>query len=518
MKKGFLLCVMALIFVLGGGASFAEAPQIFKEARSLETDETWKGDYIVEKDLNLSGHTLTVEGNLILSEKSIDLNGGKLIVKGDFRIQKIVREAEGLEYGQLAKGDFIFSSGVLKMNKPEDYLLVEGNFYADGDDGYLRAGLLELKGDLISSTGAYDESFAAMGTHKTLFSGEKDQTVYFNRVNYFNVLSVQKPSGTMNFNSPIDVKKLDDSFSMKLGGTGYVIFNMYHNKELDFNGKSMTVDGHVFLSRGKLNLNNGQLHVTKNFHMADVKDWKKKSELAYDQLVAGDITKNSTDAYLIMTKGKDYLEVQGNLYFNAKINQTELRAGIIESKGDVFVSNSVSGNIVASGTHELVFSGSQKQTLHVNYPSYYDSKGKLRVSTHFNTIRMAHKETYIDEKNTTMNASIAKLPRHYGNKLQLFTPTVMDGKKNTVLAFEKNPPFAYNGVFYVEIAASSKITGIKIGYDKTKKNYSLTVNNKKVVVKTYTFGKTVCVKIDDLLKACGRTSAYSVENKTLTVL
>lgn len=517
MKKGFLLLVIAFVFILSGGAAFAEAPQTFSEARTLEADETWTGDYVIKKDLNLNGHTLTVEGSLILSEKSIDLNGGKLIVKGDFRIQRIVKSAEALDYSQLQKSDFNISGGVLKMNKPEEYMLVEGNFYADGNNGYLRAGTLELKGDLISATNAYDESFAAMGTHKTLFSGEKDQTVYFSRVNYFNTLSVQKPSGTMNFQSPIDVKKFDESFNMTLGGTGYVVFNMYHNKELDFNGKSVTIDGQVFLSRGKLNLNNGQLHVTKNFHMADIKDWRKKSELTYDQLVAEDFTSNASDAYLIMTKGKDYLEVQGNLYFNAKSNQTELRAGIIEVKGNVFVKNRVSGNILASGTHELVFSGDKKQTLQINYPSYYDSKGKLRANSHFNVIRMTHKETYIDEKNTTMNASFAKLPRHYANKLMLFTPTVVDGKKNEIASFKTNPPFGYNGVFYVEIGASSKITGINVAYDKTKKTYYLSVNNKKVVVKTYTFGKTVCVKLDDVLKASGRTSDYSAENKTLTV-
>lgn len=517
MKKGFLLWLLASIFIFGGSESYAEAPQTIEAVRTLEADETWTGDYIIKKDLNLNGHALTIDGNLILSEKSIDLNGGKLIVKGDFRIQRIKDSGNGLEYTQLGAADFNFSGGILKMNKPEEYMLVEGNFYADGEDSFLRAGLLELKGDLISATAAYDESFAAMGTHKTIFTGEKDQTVYFNRVNYFNILSVKKPSGAMIFKSPVDVKQFDEDFSMKLGGTGYVILNMYKNKELDFNGRSVTIDGHVFLSRGKLNLNNGQLHVTKNFHMEDIKDWKKKSELAYDQLVAQDLTNNATEAYLMMTKGKEYLEVQGNIYFNAKVNQTELRAGIIEAKGDVFVRNRTQGNIIASGTHELVFSGDKKQTLHVDYPSYYDTKGKLRVKAHFNTIRMTHKETYIDEKNSLMTGTTATYPRHYANKLMLFTPTIFDAKKNTAITFASNPPFAYNGVFYSEITASSKITGLKIAYDKTKKNYYLTVKNKKVVIKTYNFGKTVCVKVEDLMKVTGRTWSYSVENKTITL-
>ncbi len=517
MKKGILLSLLASMFIFGAGASFAEAPQTIEDIKTLEADETWTGDYVIKKDLNLNGHELTIDGNLILSEKSIDLNGGKLIVKGDFRIQKIKDSGKGLDYSQLKKDDFNISSGLLKMNKPEEYMLVEGNYYADGNDDFLRAGLLELKGDLISSTSAYDESFAAIGTHKTIFTGDKDQTVYFKRVNYFNVLSVNKPSGSMIFKSPIDVKKFDESFNMKLGGTGYVIFNMYYNKELDFNGKSLTVDGNVFLSRGKLNLNNGQLHVTKNFHMGDIKDWKNKSELTYEQLVAEDFTMNATDAYLIMTKGKEYMEVLGNIYFNAKINQTELRAGIIEAKGDVFVKSSVRGNIVASGTNELVFSGNKKQTLHVNYPSNYDTKGKLRVNTHFNTIRMTHKETFIDEKNTNLTGSFATAPRHYANKLLLFTPTIFDAKKNTAVTFTANPPFAYNGVFYAEIGTASKITGVKITYDKVKKNYYMTINNKKVVIKTYNLSKKVCVKLDDVLKTCGRTSDYSVENKTVTI-
>jgi hypothetical protein len=319
----------------------------------------------------------------------------------------------------------------------------------------------------------------------------------------------------MRFQSSLDVKHIE-SCNIPVGGNGYVVLNMYHNKELNLSGSGVTVDGHVLLSRGNLTLNNGQLTVTKNFHIEDVKEVDKKRELSYDQLVASDFVSNATVASLTMTKEKDSLTVLGNMIVNAKVNQTELRAGRIDLKGDFTLKNRVSGNVTASGTHQLIMSGDKKQTITMNYPSYYDTKNVLRAKSHLNIITFSNKETYINEK-TLMTGATASYRRHYANTIQYFTPVVSHAKKGGILNFEKNAPFAYNGVFYMEANAAAKLLDAKLVYDKKKNSYSFTIGNKNVILKSAVLGKTACINLETCMNGLSINYAYEPSIKTLSI-
>ena len=134
-----LAFVLVLVLALGLTVH-AAPPQIVDTPVTLTADTDWPGDYIVEADIDLNSFTLTVDGSLILLNKSININNGKLIIKGDFRIQSILKVQRTLEYKQLTESDFKSCDGVLKMDNDKDYVLVEGNFYHNGKDNILRNG------------------------------------------------------------------------------------------------------------------------------------------------------------------------------------------------------------------------------------------------------------------------------------------------------------------------------------------------------------------------------------------
>ena len=83
----------------------------------------------------------------------------------------------------------------LTLQNEEDYLLVNGDFevydgiyhyFSDAED--LSAGTLELKGNFTQSryAGNYCYAYCEKNTHKTIFSGNETQTVFFGNSTYLN--------------------------------------------------------------------------------------------------------------------------------------------------------------------------------------------------------------------------------------------------------------------------------------------------------------------------------------------
>lgn len=274
MKKLIMLIITLASAFLFESVAYAEenkAPTPIAEALTLTEDTVWEGDYYVTKDVDLNGYTLTVNGNLILEKGSMNLHGGKLLVDGDFRIQAIKRESKGLPYQQMKEEDFQFCSAGLQMDQAADYVLIKGNFYPNGNDNTLRNGTVELKGDFLYLTNAYMGCYDAIGEHKTIFSGEGDQRVFFSRTgSQFNILGVEKPSGKMIFESKIDVAAIDKDTTIPVGGNGYLYLYLYTNKNFSLQGHKLTIDGTLFFERGSISLDGGSLTVTGEIGRAHV--------------------------------------------------------------------------------------------------------------------------------------------------------------------------------------------------------------------------------------------------------
>lgn len=392
--------------------AFCEAPQEVMEAKVLSADETWTGDFIVNKDVDLNGHTLTVEGNLILTNKSINLHGGRLIVNGDFRIQGIKTSGKGVDYAQMTEADFQFCKGILRMDSAKDYLLVKGNFYPNGDNNVLRAGTVELKGNFIYSTEAYMGCYDAVGTHKTLFSGEGDQIIQFSRSgSRFNILGVEKPSGTLNFKSPVDIRSIDKDTVIPVGGNGYMYLSTYLTNKVMLNGKTLTINGSLIFNRGELVLGGGRLIVDQDLRVQSIKSMDKKVDLEYSQLVKEDFYV-PTDAQMVMTNAKDHVLVRGDAYFQSAKEAKHLRAGTMEFQRNFYQLATTPKSFIAYDKHKTILSGEKGQVLFFASPSYYNGTEKTpRVNNHFNILEIKHPNVSIEysEKMSSMAKKGKKL-------------------------------------------------------------------------------------------------------------
>ena len=159
----------------------------------MEEDTVIEGDLILIDDtLDLNGYKLSIKGNLIQYSGVVYVNGGELNITGDYRIQK----------EEIVEGNkqFVTGSGMLKMNNSNDKVLVNGSFINQSFanfDGLLTDGTLEIKGDFYQIQGS-NSNFRASGNHTVLFSGDSKQTVKFasskSDQSYFNNVEIQNES------------------------------------------------------------------------------------------------------------------------------------------------------------------------------------------------------------------------------------------------------------------------------------------------------------------------------------
>ena len=134
-----------------------EPPMYITEDTVLTNDLTVDKDLVLQADLDLNGHKLTVDGNLIFEDE----NGGKslLINKGSAIISEDVTQNR---------------DGRIVMENKEDYMCIEGDYIYYGYNAYntLTAGTLEFKGN-ISGNNYINSS----DMHKVILSGTDDQTI-----------------------------------------------------------------------------------------------------------------------------------------------------------------------------------------------------------------------------------------------------------------------------------------------------------------------------------------------------
>ena len=120
-------------------------------------DKTIGDLYIKSGTLDLNGKDLIVKGNVIQSGGTLYINGGQLMIDGDYRIQTENKSSDGtISYSR--------SNGYLRMINTDDYVKVGGDFVTQAyysHDGYLTAGILEVKGDFIQRYGYYNNNFYA---------------------------------------------------------------------------------------------------------------------------------------------------------------------------------------------------------------------------------------------------------------------------------------------------------------------------------------------------------------------
>lgn len=331
---------------------------------TLTEDTVIEGDFVLVDDvLDLNGYTLTVKGDLIHANGEIFIHGGRLLVDGDYRMQMRKGEAGNYNYEN--------SAGILKMTDMSDYILIKGGMYVQTSQslsGLLTEGTIELKGDFYDFCQSSTDNFAASGSHTMYLTGNTVQKISFEGngpLNCIQNLKVDNAAGliletavvvkgNIDITSDIEVKgRLIVDRTTTFSGNVYrgdisvrnlewtrdfvVKGNLYVGLTLKVSSCRLTVEGDVIANNSTITMNKGEL------------------------IVGGDLsfqrTSNYGTVYLDMRNDEDHILVNGNFDYYAI--RSFISAGTLEVKGD-FTTNSL---FSASGTHRVILSGDEKQTI-----------------------------------------------------------------------------------------------------------------------------------------------------------
>ena len=134
--------------------------------------------------LDLNGHKLTINRNLVQTGGTIVIDGGQLSIVGGYTIS---------------------NSSYFQMMNSSDYVSVGGNFLMNSSNSSsLTSGTLEIKGNFTQKNcNNYSCNFVASGTHKVILYG----TVSFDSTNsHFNIL-VQKVNNLTLNNTSLNLEK-----------------------------------------------------------------------------------------------------------------------------------------------------------------------------------------------------------------------------------------------------------------------------------------------------------------------
>ncbi len=340
---------------------------------TLEEDIIIEGDLLLIEDvLDLNGYSLTVTGNLIQAGGEVRINNGKLYVEGDYRQQSRSGTEGSYTYGR--------SAGILTMQNEADYVLVKGNFIAEtaaNTNGYLTNGTLELQGNFEQKSTYSANSFCASGNHTMVLSGEGNQKItvaYDNeasRINHLIIRDREEAKVTLQGNPYAvgvvtdegdDVQGYLKTRTMKFNdgwfsGSLY-IRDPYNSISSALHiGGSLTVGYYVqiysdviveqnvsFGRYGKIDMQKGSLIIKGNYN-CPYRDSDNQCMYTYG---------------LVMTHAEDYVCVEGN-FVTAHYQRMQMTAGTLELKGNVTANKA----LTFSGTHKTILSGDKQQTVNL---------------------------------------------------------------------------------------------------------------------------------------------------------
>jgi chitodextrinase/formylmethanofuran dehydrogenase subunit C len=364
---------------------------------SISSDVTLNSSVSVGKDLainntlNLNGQKVTVGGNASQSGTLI-VGGGQMLVAGNYTVPYP-------------------SYGRLNMTNEKDYLLVEGSFFTQtyySHDGYLTAGILEVKGDFTQKVHYYRYNFKATGSHKVLLSGTVLQTVNFEAAESgFSTLEIKNYSDQgVKFVTPPNAITLirngckvsftnGDILGWKLTKDETYEGDLYLAGEtLDLNGHNLLVKGNLIQSGGTAFIDGGQLTIEGDYRM-------QTAAKAAD----GTISYSYGNGYLKMVNDKDYIKVNGSFITQSQYSHNSLlTAGTLEIKGSFIQKRQIANdNFKAGGTHKVLLSGTVLQNISFDSPSSeYSCFGTLEITNNSQQgVKLATKTVVAVEAKTT---------------------------------------------------------------------------------------------------------------------
>lgn len=273
----------------------------------LKTSDTNR----VERYVDLNGKKLTVHNDLRLDKGWIEFNGGTLHVKGDFSMGT----QEKVDAGKTL-------SGYLLMENEADLLVVDGDVAIyGGRQGKYTAGTMQLSGDFKiynDMTESYYSIFNSCKEHKVVFCGKGEQEIYFDSVKSgFNIVEFE--NSNIEIQSPIRGFKLGKDAVLNLTIPKEGLSTVINDSSIDLNGYDLTITKDLLLSEGSIDLNEGTLTVKGNLSIG-----------SKGLMESGKTAKS----WIRMDNDTDVLNVDGDLEVCSRY-QTYFIAGTINLKGDL---------------------------------------------------------------------------------------------------------------------------------------------------------------------------------------
>jgi len=449
----------------------------------LTQDVHYSNDLIISADVDLNGYNLTVDGNIIQDKGAVSVNGGKIYVGKDYRIQNRSIDINGAyEYGS--------TSACLIMNNENDYVLVNGSFITNSHRSYnnYSAGILEVKGNFYQygNKSDYEDCFNASGTHKVILSGTEKQVVYFDypSSNGFNELEITNDDSNIVFETGVrinDYKKdlhiydnLELYGSIKFTGSKLDIDGNFikHYGDTYFNGAAVNIKGE-FVLENNLYMSGGNLNIEKDFietngsltldggKLTVAGDYRIQSR----STSSGVYEYGSTYARLIMKNENDYVLVNGSFITHSYVGNN-YSAGILEVKGNFYQYGNKSDYsedcFNASGTHKVILSGTEKQVVHFDYPS----------SNGFNELQVTNNPNNIDFDGTEIKGFKADSTIIFNHDVKISSGTLYVNGQNVII----------NGS--LDLSRDAYITGgiLNITGDLRHRNGGVKLNKGSLVV------------------------------------
>ncbi len=255
----------------------------------LTKDTTLQGDFCLSAgEMDLNGYELTITGNLIHAGGTLNINGGKLVVKKDYRLQTETKaEDDSVTYSA--------GNGNLVMINENDRVVVYGDFVMGSrtaSEGNLTAGILEVKGNVEQITYINAKNFVTTDDFKLLLSGTSKQLITFAN-------SVEDGSRIAN----LEIKNTSEE-GVVFGENKVVVTGL-----LNDNGNKTS--GYVIVTE--------TTHFPNNTFGGSV--WIRKSNNSYDEIkmspwiIGGDLYQTETYYFEdnVIVKG-DYTITGGNAY------------------------------------------------------------------------------------------------------------------------------------------------------------------------------------------------------------
>ncbi|MHC0039050.1 MSCRAMM family protein [Pseudoneobacillus sp. C159] len=305
--------------------------------------------------IDLNGKQLIINGDFTHTNGKMMLNHGKLIVKGNYLIERI----NGTN-----------SSGVLEMVNGDanpDEVLVEGNFVMHSNAShinYLTGGVIEVKGN-FSQINGYPYNFQVGDKLKVILSGENEQTVRFENPEYSSLAELEitnKSAQGVVFATPISVKNMHYAEGINVKAISIMDWTLSQNQvinsdlrldatTIDLNDHQLIINGNLTHSGGKMRINHGKLVVMG------------------DYLIERADRGNSNGILEMVNGDSDEVEVEGNFVMRSSISHVNyLSGGILEVKGNFSQLNGHAYNFHAGSNFKVILSGTKKQMVHFDNP------------------------------------------------------------------------------------------------------------------------------------------------------